>query len=421
VGIVLAEIYRPQHLQDIKGQPTYELQKWAETWNPNTSIKSAFLYGPPGVGKTSTAKALANDMGWEYLEINASDSRNPKEVKELIGHAIFNTPWETRILILIDEVDNLTKSAFKMLEALIELSKNPIIITCNDEYGVKKTTQFFRKNSLLIKFSQLKDHVIQTIVTEIASKEQFKIEDLPNLLKASHGDARFAINNIKSSKDLEPRHEDKDIFKITHDIFQGNWDGDMGDNDIEFIWYTVKSNIYNFYDDIYSDTVPSFIDHVNRFFEIIHQELSDEGKRAYRYWPYIINVLKLMPYHQKTARIEIPRVTVPEIRNQYYKKKDPDLDKMARYLHCSYAKVNNSEMKQFLKFVPKETPEAREDYKRPSLSLPPSTVEPVTRTQNISESNQGSAVSAALGITPQAGTSLQIGDYKPEKKWKKLM
>jgi len=37
--------------------------------------QAVVIYGSPGVGKTSAAHALANDMGWETVELNASDQR----------------------------------------------------------------------------------------------------------------------------------------------------------------------------------------------------------------------------------------------------------------------------------------------------------------------------------------------------------
>ena len=335
---MLTEIYKPKHLDEIRGQNLYELKVWAETWNPS-SIKCAFLYGDSGTGKTSSCFALANDNNWELLECNCSEFRNPKDILENIKHAIVNNPFKSRTLILLDEVDGLSKKAFTILENLIERSVNPIILTANDEYAIRKVTKYFKNYSLMVHFKNINDEVVKQVVQEIANKESCAIQDLNNLIKASHGDLRFAINNIKTSNQVEARHESKDIYNVVADIFRGNWDGDITGVDIEFIWYSVRSNIYNFYDRIYDYTVPDFIDRVDKLFEHIYKELPTQGKRAFRYWPYIINMLKLMPYHDKTARIEIPKQTIAEIRNYYYPPKNDTYIKLERYLHCSYRKV----------------------------------------------------------------------------------
>src|SRR2546421_12534611 len=72
------EKYRPKDLDDVAGNPTAvaELRKWAAAWQRGRPEKHAvILQGPPGIGKTSAALALANEMRWSVVEMNASDSR----------------------------------------------------------------------------------------------------------------------------------------------------------------------------------------------------------------------------------------------------------------------------------------------------------------------------------------------------------
>ena len=73
------EKYRPATLDEVVGNPAAvaELRKWANGWmRGRPDRKAVILQGDPGSGKTSAALALANEMGWTLIEMNASDCRN---------------------------------------------------------------------------------------------------------------------------------------------------------------------------------------------------------------------------------------------------------------------------------------------------------------------------------------------------------
>ena len=58
------------------------------------------LVGPPGVGKTTVARAVAADMGWQVIELNASDARNAGAIRKAATHAsthgsLFMTPGQS--------------------------------------------------------------------------------------------------------------------------------------------------------------------------------------------------------------------------------------------------------------------------------------------------------------------------------------
>jgi len=140
----LVEKYRPRTLSEVRGnhKALEELRKWALNWPSDKS--AALLYGRPGTGKTSAAVALANDMGWQLLELNASDKRTQGMITETAGEASKNASLlHAKKLILLDEIDNLhgtsDRGGAKAVTELVKKTREPVILTANDLYGVSST------------------------------------------------------------------------------------------------------------------------------------------------------------------------------------------------------------------------------------------------------------------------------------------
>jgi DNA polymerase III delta prime subunit len=125
----LAERRRPTRLDDVIGNAPAraELRAWAERWNAGTppAHRAALLSGPAGVGKTSAALALAADLGWSVVEMNASDARNEAAIDQVAGRASVShtlmegTPGRgrRRALIVMDEADSLSGRATESARA----------------------------------------------------------------------------------------------------------------------------------------------------------------------------------------------------------------------------------------------------------------------------------------------------------------
>ena len=131
---------------------------WVEKYRPKTidecilpeSIKKTFsdflnkgeipnmlLAGPPGIGKTTVAKALCNELGVDFYVINGSDEgrfldtvRN--NAKNFASTVSLSSTAKHKVII-IDEADNTTSDVQLLLRASIEeFSKNcRFIFTCN--------------------------------------------------------------------------------------------------------------------------------------------------------------------------------------------------------------------------------------------------------------------------------------------------
>jgi replication factor C large subunit len=124
---LLSERRRPLRLDRIVGQPraVAELREWAQGWAPGAPLpryRAALLEGRAGVGKTTAAWALAQEMGWTVVEMNASEARNRGAIEQVAGRASLTNAFSDdgtyraarsggRALILLDEADCLSGRA----------------------------------------------------------------------------------------------------------------------------------------------------------------------------------------------------------------------------------------------------------------------------------------------------------------------
>ena len=82
--------HKPKSITEVVGnqEAIRTLEKWLRSWEETTpKQRAAFLHGPPGVGKTVTVEALAQDLSMELLEKNASDCRTEARIRRFAGLA----------------------------------------------------------------------------------------------------------------------------------------------------------------------------------------------------------------------------------------------------------------------------------------------------------------------------------------------
>ena len=86
--------HRPRTSKDVAGNKTAieKLREWIDSWAKGPPSKRAvLLYGPAGVGKTSISQAIAEEHGWDLVEINASDKRSGEILSKIAGLASTQT------------------------------------------------------------------------------------------------------------------------------------------------------------------------------------------------------------------------------------------------------------------------------------------------------------------------------------------
>jgi DNA polymerase III delta prime subunit len=142
----LFERYRPRHVRDCILLP--EDRAVFEGWIARGHAPHVLLVGPPGVGKTSLAIALANDMGWRLMRKNAAAYVNVDAVR--IDIAEFSGTWPLRPFlnaeeqrhrcVFLDETDHIPSRAQAALRGIMEdASANgecTFVLTGNDMGGI---------------------------------------------------------------------------------------------------------------------------------------------------------------------------------------------------------------------------------------------------------------------------------------------
>jgi replication factor C large subunit len=199
-----AEKYRPAHLADIVGNSTAirQMADWAKTWTKKS--RPLLLYGKPGIGKTSGAWALANDMGWEVIELNASDQRTAAIIERIAGagSTTASLTGASHKLIVLDEADNLQGTAdrggAKAIVDCINRAQQPIILIANDLYGLSPE---IRNRCEPVQFKAVQARSIVPRLKYLCSAEKVSCSDtaLRIIAESAEGDIRSAVNMLYAS------------------------------------------------------------------------------------------------------------------------------------------------------------------------------------------------------------------------------
>jgi putative ATPase len=201
----LAERMRPAHLEDLIGQkhltgPDGIIRKAIQTGH----VPSMILWGPPGVGKTTIANIIANEVKRPFHTLSAVNA-GVKDVREIIERA----KHSGRAILFIDEIHRFNKGQQDALLGAVEKGTITLI-------GATTENPSFEVNSALLSRCQvytlraLEEKDLLQLVEQALHKDvelkklSITIQEHQALLGISGGDGRKLLNLIELIADAIP-------------------------------------------------------------------------------------------------------------------------------------------------------------------------------------------------------------------------
>ncbi len=196
------EKYRPKTVSDYVFRDNAQ-QAQVKSWIKEGSIPHLLLSGSPGIGKTTLAKVLLNELEipeYDVLEINASRERGISEVRERITNFISMMPFGPFKVVLLDEADYLTPEAQAAMRGVMEefSMTSRFILTCNHPNqiipAIHSRCQSFHFEK--IDQTEFTARVATILVTE---EVDFDLDTLDTYIKVTYPDLRKCINMVQQN------------------------------------------------------------------------------------------------------------------------------------------------------------------------------------------------------------------------------
>lgn len=191
------EKYRPSVIQDYVFRDEVQRHQ-VMAWIESKSIPHLLFSGAPGVGKTTLARILINQLDvdpFDVLDINASRESKVDDVRNKISKFVETMPYGEFKVVLLDEADYISPNGQAALRGVMETysSTARFILTCNYAHKIIPALHSRCQGFQIQRLDQTEftARVATVLVTE---NVEFDLDVLDNYVRATYPDLRKCLN-----------------------------------------------------------------------------------------------------------------------------------------------------------------------------------------------------------------------------------
>ena len=191
------EKYRPRAVQDYVFRDEAQREQ-VQGWIRSGAIPHLLFSGAPGVGKTTLAKILINELGideYDVLEINASRENSVDTIRDKITGFVQTMPFGAFKVVLLDEADYISPNGQAALRGVMETyhASARFILTCNYPNRVIPALHS-RCQGFHIERVDVTEFTARMATVLVTEGVEFDLDTLDTYVKATYPDLRKCLN-----------------------------------------------------------------------------------------------------------------------------------------------------------------------------------------------------------------------------------
>ena len=214
----LADRMRPNSLDELVGQKhlTDNGKIIREIVSHQTPV-NIILWGPPGSGKTTIARIIANETKSDFVEISAV-AASKKDVTNVVEKARLNLKRDIRTILFVDEIHRFNKAQQDAFLPHVENGTITLIGATTENPSFEIINPLLSRSRVLV-LEPLTKADIMSILKTTAKKEKLSAKRLPAksidlIAELSGGDARVAIGTLELAIQLTKEIISPDIVTV---------------------------------------------------------------------------------------------------------------------------------------------------------------------------------------------------------------